>query len=418
MEISPREPNKILEYLANALRSAQEFGNKAEVPYLGLGLGDLFMGDAQDAMERMSYGESLLSGSGQTTQVHPGSVDLAGLASIPASMVKRPAQQGMKRLASSLRQPELPVNPRQGQLEDLVKEMSPETRDLGIQAQNRAVQERDFPTFQPRPRQLDQTVDEMTSHRAQVDRTPSLQESKPIVQAPAVQTDMGRRDFLKMMGLGAAGVGIAASAPKMLATALKAGTKTVAKGTAPAVAKGVVGSLTKSVASKHIVMDMMSDMLGNFSYANLTRKQFSKMLDENPQIAGSMEKELKEWGIDSLDGATEGVGQRITMAVPENATDMTGLVKGTKEQAKEAMDLLNDLEPEVFTKWKVTGKWPKKYKDTLKHLDMEDFEGQYDMPTTEKLFYDLHDKEFIEAGGKAGRAPKGGTNIIPLKYYE
>ena len=63
--------------MADALRSAQNFGNKATIPILGPA-GDMFFGPAQDVAERLAYGDKITTGKGQTQQLHPGTVDLAG----------------------------------------------------------------------------------------------------------------------------------------------------------------------------------------------------------------------------------------------------------------------------------------------------------------------------------------------------
>ena len=431
MEISNRKPN-ILKYLSDALRVTQEFGNKAEFPEAipligGLGLGDLFIGDAQDATERMSYGESLTTGAGQTTQLHPGIADLAGLAYIPASMAKAPVKAGAKSLASSLRKPPAPPNPRNDQLVNLSRNMSREGRDTGIQAQNRAAQERDFPTFQARPRTLDKTLDERTAHGASVDRTPSLQQptkfdllppeiknelikarvnamSKPRA-APAprtvqpVQPDIGRRDFLKKMGIGAAGVGVMAATPKLLSGALKAMPKaagTVAKATAPAVAKGGLGALIKPFdIAKDVVLKMYMKP-HDIVPPTVSKKVATKMLDEEPRLVDETVADLKRLGVD-FSKATEGMGQRISAHVEDGTKDMTGLLKGTKEQTKRARELFDELMlegressklPKFYSDWMSTGKWGKDG-NVLKYLDIDDLHTQ-DLTGNYELFMRTH----------------------------
>jgi hypothetical protein len=80
-----RHPNRLI-HVADALGSAQDFGNKAQIPYLG-GVGDLLLGGAQDVTERLAYGDRITTGRGQTQQLHPGTVDLASLAYLPGKAV-------------------------------------------------------------------------------------------------------------------------------------------------------------------------------------------------------------------------------------------------------------------------------------------------------------------------------------------
>ena len=87
-----RHPNRLI-HAADALRSAQDFGNKAQIPYLG-GVGDLLVGGAQDVAERLAYGDRITTGKGQTQQLHPGTVDLASLAYLPAKAVTASAGLG------------------------------------------------------------------------------------------------------------------------------------------------------------------------------------------------------------------------------------------------------------------------------------------------------------------------------------
>jgi len=86
----------ILKYIADALRKVQEMGNQVDIPMLG-GAGDLLVGNAQDTMEKLSYGESPTSGSGQTLQLDPGVADLAGVAgSMPL------AKAGIQKMAGKV----------------------------------------------------------------------------------------------------------------------------------------------------------------------------------------------------------------------------------------------------------------------------------------------------------------------------
>lgn len=74
--IAPTTPNHLI-HLANGLRRAQNIGNKVDAPLIGP-LGDVFFKDAQDVAERLSYNEPAYTGTGMTTKLMPGLVDLAG----------------------------------------------------------------------------------------------------------------------------------------------------------------------------------------------------------------------------------------------------------------------------------------------------------------------------------------------------
>ena len=104
---SARHPNKLI-HMADALRSAQNFGNKATIPILGPA-GDLLIGDAQSTAEKLAYGDRIHKGRGMTTSYEPGLVDLAALSSIPAAAVKGSIGAGanlaQKTMAAALRRP-------------------------------------------------------------------------------------------------------------------------------------------------------------------------------------------------------------------------------------------------------------------------------------------------------------------------
>ena len=108
------QPNKYGKMVSDALRKGQETGN-----YLrgyGVGhLGDLFLGDAADVAEDMSYGRMPFTGSGMTTQIKPGAVDLAGYAGGVGAIGKGLVKGGMNQvgnMANSLRN--LPPNTPRG----------------------------------------------------------------------------------------------------------------------------------------------------------------------------------------------------------------------------------------------------------------------------------------------------------------
>jgi hypothetical protein len=74
--------------LANALRTARDYGNKVELPegaplVGGLKLGDMILGQAPEGAERLAYGERMTSGRGQTLKIRPETLDLAMLTPIP-----------------------------------------------------------------------------------------------------------------------------------------------------------------------------------------------------------------------------------------------------------------------------------------------------------------------------------------------
>ena len=176
------QPNKYGKMVSDALRKGQETGN-----YLrgyGVGhLGDLFLGDAADVAEDMSYGRMPFTGSGMTTQIKPGAVDLAGYAGGAGAIAKGLVKGGMNQvgnMANSLRN--LPLNTPRG--------------NTARQRANRSSSD------------LFNTRTDM-------------------------MMDPSRREALKTMGKGAA-VGTAAMSMPL---AMKAGAKMIGKGAAPAVAK-------------------------------------------------------------------------------------------------------------------------------------------------------------------------------------
>jgi hypothetical protein len=74
--------------LADALRTARDYGNKVAVPegtplVGGAKLGDMVMGQAPEGAERLAYGERMTSGRGQTLAIRPETFDLAMLAPMP-----------------------------------------------------------------------------------------------------------------------------------------------------------------------------------------------------------------------------------------------------------------------------------------------------------------------------------------------
>lgn len=76
--------------LADALRTARDYGNKVAVPddtpvVGGIKLGDMVLGKAPEGAERLAYGERMTSGRGQTLAIRPETLDLAMLTPIPGS---------------------------------------------------------------------------------------------------------------------------------------------------------------------------------------------------------------------------------------------------------------------------------------------------------------------------------------------
>jgi hypothetical protein len=74
--------------LADALRTARDYGNKVQVPegaplVGGLKMGDMFLGQAPEGADRLAYGERMTSGRGQTLQIRPETLDLAMLMPMP-----------------------------------------------------------------------------------------------------------------------------------------------------------------------------------------------------------------------------------------------------------------------------------------------------------------------------------------------
>ena len=102
-QMSGINPNPVGNTLANWLYQGRNFANKAEVPYLG-GLGDLLFGESPEVIEDWAYGFAPVSGAGQTTQLDPRLVDVAGLP-LPyagAYMGGKGLYKGMKRLDEAL----------------------------------------------------------------------------------------------------------------------------------------------------------------------------------------------------------------------------------------------------------------------------------------------------------------------------
>ena len=85
--------NDPLGFIADYLAKVKKFGNQAQIPILG-GVGDLFIGEADTTMDKLSWGEHVTKGSGQTTQLDPGLVDIAALP-VPWELARR----GTKNLA-------------------------------------------------------------------------------------------------------------------------------------------------------------------------------------------------------------------------------------------------------------------------------------------------------------------------------
>lgn len=74
--------------LADALRTARDYGNKVQVPegaplVGGLKMGDMVLGQAPEGADRLAYGERMTSGRGQTLQIRPETLDLAMLMPMP-----------------------------------------------------------------------------------------------------------------------------------------------------------------------------------------------------------------------------------------------------------------------------------------------------------------------------------------------
>lgn len=74
--------------LADALRTARDYGNKVQAPegtplIGGAKLGDMFLGQAPEGAERLAYGERMTSGSGETLHLRPETLDLAMLTPMP-----------------------------------------------------------------------------------------------------------------------------------------------------------------------------------------------------------------------------------------------------------------------------------------------------------------------------------------------
>lgn len=73
--------------LANALRTARQFGNQVipeDAPLVGgAKLGDMIFGQAPEGADRLAYGERMTSGRGQTLAIRPETLDLAMLVPIP-----------------------------------------------------------------------------------------------------------------------------------------------------------------------------------------------------------------------------------------------------------------------------------------------------------------------------------------------
>lgn len=84
-------PRNMIGPVADALRGGKDFLNKPG-KLMGIGLGDLVMGQAPEMLDNASYGQSPFShGKGLTTKMDPGLVDAAllpGIASIPALLRK------------------------------------------------------------------------------------------------------------------------------------------------------------------------------------------------------------------------------------------------------------------------------------------------------------------------------------------
>ena len=76
--------------LADALRTAKEYGNKVVVPegtplVGGARLGDMVIGRADEGADRLAYGERMTSGRGQTLAIRPETLDLAMLVPVPGT---------------------------------------------------------------------------------------------------------------------------------------------------------------------------------------------------------------------------------------------------------------------------------------------------------------------------------------------
>jgi len=112
------EPNRLIHF-ANALRKGKDFLNKGSVGFTPtnsrIGFGDLFLGEAPETLEDMSYGFMPWTGSGKTLRLDPGVADIVALPTFGAAA-------GSKALINRLRKPIAQA---------VAREAAPETVDQG-----------------------------------------------------------------------------------------------------------------------------------------------------------------------------------------------------------------------------------------------------------------------------------------------
>ena len=371
------QPNKYGKIVSDALRKGQETGN-----YLrgyGVGhLGDLFLGDAADVAEDMSYGRMPFTGSGMTTQIKPGAVDLAGYAGGAGAIGKGLVKGGMNQV---------------GNMADSLRNMP------------------SGPLLNKTPR--------WNTARQEANRSSS--------DLFNTRTDMlmdpSRREALKTMGKGAA-VGTAAMTMPL---ALKAGAIALGKGAAPTMVKtGAKAGLALLDPKDGIIQGRMllrdiADVGGWLpGHGNVPQSKALKDIEEAipDELADSfteaIHKMQTKWNIDVKDMDVENIADRsVFRIVPENSNlivprnSKDGRVLWDKWY-EDGIDLVDEFEAlpkkireEISDKFTLTGKVPEKWRKLpiteTRDFNRLQFKGSKAVDEAEKIVQGLFDTKWAHA---------------------
>ena len=351
--IKPAERNALGGYMADALRSTQDWLNKATIsgyiPYTDIGgsipVGEMLMGEAPRLADDMSYGDYGIKRTGHGYNLDPAYADLAGVGAVPAAATKKTGQYMVKALRE-----EMADNLRRAKLADMFA--GPANKRVGTPENRRAM--------------------DLLNPSRNVDRR---------VQPPlAPEPDQSKRTFLKGMGALTA----AAASPTLAIKALKEGATegavAGAKAVAPVAAKGLGASALREGATAIIAK--------NLRRSGSTGPKIKSFSDE--ELAGAMPDVTKRIE-DKLGEMSKKYGDDFDMdhyidrqfGDPEEWDQFRGSPNTFDEfyATLEGPDSAKMLD--AFEAFEATGKWPK---------GSEKYKRLYDAETLNELRYFTPDR--------------------------